>query len=249
MLRIAWFVYTAAVQATLIVQNNNQLVDLNSARIELGNEFQKSGLNTPNFGLSKDIYKADKLEFIKHEGDEAFGKYLAMNIPYQPVKNLFDAVNKTIGNDKLNNPGSEAHITIITPPEYEFVLKKAGVTIEEVNDIAQRAKIQKAKFEAFCLGRSCVEESALRDRGSSSRFSDSDRLCTYFIVVKDTNKDLLRIRKRIFDLYVSKGGERSWFDPKAFWPHITIGFDIRDFHIQDGIFKGSNSCMSRLKLI
>jgi hypothetical protein len=43
--------------------------------------------------------------------------HLAMNIPYIPVESLRKEVEKRLGSD-LKNRG-EAHITVITPPEYE----------------------------------------------------------------------------------------------------------------------------------
>ncbi|OMJ07608.1 hypothetical protein AYI69_g11404 [Smittium culicis] len=183
-----------------------------------------------------------------------------MNIPYRPVRDLFKLLNATEGKGKLKFPGTEAHLTIITHDEYDHVLKQAGVTIEEISEIAEAYRIQESLFKVHCLGRSCIYDSArnnhqphefIRSRNSSSRNRNSnpEKLCTYYIVVKDMDQDFLRIRKMIFDLYLRKGGERSWFDPSAFWPHITVGFDDRDLFNIDGVFKGSNSCISKIKMV
>ncbi|OMJ07871.1 hypothetical protein AYI70_g11908 [Smittium culicis] len=261
MMKTLFLLCVSIAHASLIIQksssNNLSNIDV------LSDEPGISNLDTDQFArkykLSKKIYKARKEKFIKHEGDELFGKYLAMNIPYRPVRDLFDALNMDMGKGKLKSPGTEAHITIITPREYNLVLKQAGVTIEEISEIAEAYRIQESLFKVHCLGRSCIYNSALHNRQpqqistssntTSSNSFGSEKLCTYYLVVRDIDQDFLRVRKMIFDLYLRKGGERSWFDPSAFWPHITIGFDDRDLFIQDGVFKGPNSCISKIKMV
>ncbi|KAJ1775088.1 hypothetical protein LPJ62_006961, partial [Coemansia sp. RSA 2167] len=67
---------------------------------------------------------------------------------FSQFKALFDAVNATTGS--LQSRG-EAHVTIITPPEFDRVLKPAGVTIQEIEEIAQQANIQHSRLTPVCL--------------------------------------------------------------------------------------------------
>ncbi|OLY82497.1 hypothetical protein AYI68_g3383 [Smittium mucronatum] len=163
-----------------------------------------------------------------------------MNVKVDSVTQLFEEVNRVLGGGVLERPSVyEAHITVITPPEFDFVLKQSNVTINEINLAASRRNIQGFKFGVACIG---------RGRAINLEEGRKKVLDTYYIVVSDEDSSFYELRKEIHELYIRKGGDRSRFDPKAFWPHITLGFTERDLHIQDGVFKGINSCIKSLRV-
>ncbi|KAJ2084401.1 hypothetical protein H4R24_000031 [Coemansia sp. RSA 988] len=170
--------------------------------------------------------------------DRPFGSYLQQTLAFASFQDLFAEVGAVDGVD-LQSRG-EAHVTVVSPPEFDYVLKPAGVTIKEIEDIAINSNIQSARLKPICLGRfngSLPKPIADTDRGN---------FMLYSLVVADDHGDLLSIRQQIFKLYHDKGGEGALFQPKAFWPHVTIGYDRRDLFIEDGIYKGKNFCYARI---
>ncbi|KAJ2354295.1 hypothetical protein GGF43_003284 [Coemansia sp. RSA 2618] len=196
--------------------------------------------HAPSFTLKDTALQSDRIPFDSHSDDMPFGSYLQQTLDFSQFKDLFDAVNATAGS--LQSRG-EAHVTVITPPEFDRVLKPAGITIQEVEEIAQQARVQHARLSPVCLGRfngSLPNPAADADKG---------RFLLYSIVVADDFGDLLAIRKKVFDLYRKKGGEGALFQPESFWPHVTLGFDRRDLFVEDGIYKGANYCYARIRLV
>ncbi len=180
--------------------------------------------------VSSAILRTETSPFETHSGAGPFDSYLVMNIPFEPVKRTFDALNKSCGGHLVNR--NEAHITVITPPEYNEILKNY-VSMDEINAIALQSKIQNSKFTLKCLGRG---RALLSDNWEE----------TYYLVVQSS--DLVRIRSTIFKKYISKGGEPSRFDPENFYAHITVGFTKADLHETNGVKKGLNSCVSDIEL-
>ncbi len=166
--------------------------------------------------------------FVPHTGQKKFESYLALNLNYAPFASLYEDLQKSYG--RLKNR-AEAHVTVVTPPEYDEVLS-AFLTMNEINDLASKFEIQKAHLNALCIGRG---ETLLNDKTES----------VYFVVLD--SKDLLKLRHQIFNAFVAKGGLPSHFDPENFYPHITLGFSLRDLHESDGVKKGRNACFSKLK--
>ena len=157
-------------------------------------------------------------------GFGSFDNYLIQNIQFNPIKDLYSSLEKYV-EKKLINRG-EAHITVITPVEYDKIFKNY-LSMNEIEEIALNNNIQEAKFSIVCLGRGQAEIDGKLEQA-------------YYLVIK--SQDLLNIRKKIFDFYLEKGGESSKFDPEGYYPHITVGFSKRDLHESDGIKKGKNSC-------
>ncbi|PIA19100.1 hypothetical protein COEREDRAFT_90467 [Coemansia reversa NRRL 1564] len=194
--------------------------------------------DTPSFGLQHGALRSDKIPFHSHSEEKPFGTYLQQTLEFKPFQGLFTAVNATAG-VALQSRG-EAHVTVVSPPEFDYVLKPAGVTIREIEAIAINANIQAARLKPVCLG---------RFNGSLPRpTSDLDEgvFMLYSLVVADDYGDLLSIRQQISRLYHEKGGEGALFQPEAFWPHVTIGYDRRDLFVEDGIYKGKNFCYARI---
>lgn len=158
---------------------------------------------------------------------------LAMNIQYAPVLNLRDQVNKALGL-RLNflrnweNTG-EAHITVITPPEYKGVLSKR-LSMKRIAAIASEEKIQESDLTIKGLG--CGQKEL---HGTTEQ--------TFFIIVESAN--LLKIRTRIYEEYLKAGGAKDAWNPDAYYPHITVGFTKRDLHEGDGVIKDITHSMDK----
>lgn len=119
-----------------------------------------------------------------------------MNFDYHYVKPVFELLNST--KVPLINRG-ESHVTVISPPEFA-VLATAGITIEQVNKIARDLKIQSSKVTIVCLGKEDVV------------VADLNKI-VYQVIVKVPN--LVKIRQKIFQLYIQRGGNSALFDPQV----------------------------------
>lgn len=183
-----------------------------------------------NLNLSNEIHKTESVEFLSFNQPNQWGSWLQQNLPYDPARQLTAQI-ENIYQVKLKSRG-EAHITVITPIEYWNVLKPSGLTMEDINKIAVKMKIQQAKFQVLCLG-----------RGSAQIENNSEQ--TYFIVVR--SQDLFNIRREVQKLFVSKGGNETQFNPSQYYPHITLGFTKRDLHESDGIIKDERSCIRNIQ--
>jgi 2'-5' RNA ligase len=141
------------------------------------------------------------------------------------------AIEKTIGR-KLTNRG-EAHITVVTPLEFDQVLKPF-LTIEEINKIAKDNSIQESSFDILCIGSGRKELDGVNEE-------------TFFFVVE--SPDLLKIRHKIQEAFEAAGGKKSLFNGNYFFPHITIGFTKRDLHISDQVIKDDRSMDARFRIL
>ncbi|CEG75211.1 hypothetical protein RMATCC62417_10294 [Rhizopus microsporus] len=175
----------------------------------------------PVLKISRKILNAKKVPFVEHPAGN--NSWLGMSVDFKYIKPVFEELNSTAV--PLLNRG-ESHITVVSPPEFA-VLASAGVTIEQVNDIARKNKIQSSKLKIVCLGKEDVTINNIRK-------------IVYQIIVK--SDDLVKIRREIFKLYVQKKGNTALFDPESFWPHITVGFTSSDVFIEQGVYKGANVC-------
>ncbi len=182
--------------------------------------------SSQQFVLSAEIYNNQQQQFIAHHGEGRFGSYLTMNINYAPMKDLFDQVAASYP-AKLKSRG-EAHVTVVTPPEYYDQLR-SHLSMVEIDALA--ANIQSSTFSVVCLGRAAVE---INQQQQSALF-----------IVLDS-PELLAIRQQIQALYVKKGGNAADFNPTHFYPHITLGFTARDLHESDGVIKDKKSCYAQL---
>ncbi|KAJ2492857.1 hypothetical protein IWW37_001029 [Coemansia sp. RSA 2050] len=189
--------------------------------------------DAPTFAFPHDALDSHDVPFLSHSENRPFGSYLQQTLSFARFEDLFKAINATVGT--LQSRG-EAHVTVITPPEYDRVLKPAGVTIEEIEEIARQHNLQGARLQPVCIG---------RFNGSLPRpasEADSGTFLLYSLVVADVFGDLTSIRQEVLKLYRKRGGEGALFQPEGFWPHVTLGFDRRDLFTEDGIYKGSNFC-------
>jgi 2'-5' RNA ligase len=168
-------------------------------------------------------------EFIPHIEEKPMQAYLAMNLPYAPYEKLYKQLEKAEGLE-LKNRG-EAHITVVTPIEYDKALKK-HLSIAEIHKIAEEAKIQQATYTPVCIGRGQKDISGKIEK-------------TYYVVVE--SPDLIELRGKIEEAYVKNGGRAQDFVPEKFMPHVTLGYTARDLHHEDGVRKNSTSCIYNFK--
>lgn len=200
--------------------------------------FHLSAYAIEQLPLSKNIYLTQKLPFESHQGQGPFDTALAMNIPYSPAKalrlRLEDYLQYPLRFFTGWNKEGEAHITVITPPEYSDVLK-AFVSIERIEEIAQDNNIQTSDLTILGLG-----------RGSLNINNKTEE--TYFLIAE--SKNLVKIRQEIYKEFLKNGGNPSAWNPNHFHPHITIGYSLRDLHEADGVIKDvMHSLDNRFELI
>lgn len=188
--------------------------------------FGYSNISSAELLISEEVHNNEKLELLHHSGPGKFDNYLVQNLQFSPVRELYKSLEEKLETPLINR--GEAHITVITPIEFNKILKKY-ITMDDIDEIANEMSIQESGFSIVCLGRGQTEIAENLEQA-------------YYIVVE--SEDLIAIRWAIFDRYVENGGEPSKFDPEGYYPHITVGFAVRDLHESDGIKKGKNSCFS-----
>lgn len=162
----------------------------------------------------------------------ALKNYISYDLDYAPYKIQREQLEAELQNQKhpiakdlpLKNRG-EAHITVITPPEFDILSKK--ISAELIHSTANDFFKQKPEFQQICIGEGRLQQ-------------NSKNLWTYFIVVKSPT--LIELRKKLAQLAKVTNQE---FNPLEFYPHITLGFNSRDLHLQDGVVKNENSCLKK----
>ncbi|KAI9230826.1 MAG: hypothetical protein DHS80DRAFT_11883 [Piptocephalis tieghemiana] len=209
-------------------------------------------LDYPDFDIkvnvSRHLHDSHKLPFQEHVGKGPFGTWLGLTLPSEPARDLLQELNglrrgnhsdsdhedKGPQNQKELRGRGEAHITVLTPPEIHRVLRPAGLNMDRVHEIALAHGIQNATFTTRCLGRARVQPK--QGKGMEE---------VYFLVVD--SPDLVRIRWAVWEAYVQEaGGEPALFAPEAYWPHVTVGYTLRDYFPEDGVWKGVNSCWAEV---
>ena len=183
------------------------------------------------FYIDQSVFDSEKLDFISHTGNGFYSNYLTMEIPFEPVRSVLNQL-KAKTEKKLKNRG-EAHITVLTPVEYNEI--KKYIDMNEINSIAIECDIQNSRFGILGIGKGEIKD---KKQGVMQ---------TYFIVVESYN--LLNIRVKILKKIMQNGGDISVFDPYDFYPHITLGFTHRDLHIQDGVVKDEGSVFEKIEVI
>lgn len=192
------------------------------------------GSDTPQFQLNHEIFDTTSVPFEIHvdqDNPKSYGNWLGLNVPYEPAKDIWKQIEAQTHTTLQNR--QEAHITVITPPEFVEILQPAGITMAEINEIAKQMRIQESKYDIYCLGR-------------KRKLKAGEMYVVYSIIVK--SQDLIDIRRAIFELYTRKGGEPSQFNPDSFSPHITVAYTKSDLFEGDGIFKSTNSCWGIIEL-
>lgn len=173
--------------------------------------------------LSKDVFKRVPFSTLYSE-DGA----LIRNVDYFSVNALIPQLNSLY---KLNlEDRREAHITVITPPDFKSGLTKLFTVNEMLNRYS--ASIQGMPFHVVCVG---------------SRTSSDRKKQVFYLVVKSNKLSNIR-----FDLAKEAKLRAAAlniplvFKPENFYPHITIGY------VNDDVFEFSKepeSCLKDVKLV
>lgn len=187
--------------------------------------------NAQILSLSSKVLRGNLVPFISHAGVGQFDNYLAMNLPFDPVADLFKQI--ITKEKRVMSSRGEAHITVVTPIEYWNVLRPKKISIQEIQSLAKRMQIQYSKFEILCLGMGKAKINNLEEK-------------TFYVVVE--SEDLITFRKEIQKLVIARGGSETDFNPYSFNPHITVGFTSRDLHESDGVIKNKSSCTYKLRI-
>ncbi|UOF01970.1 2'-5' RNA ligase family protein [Bdellovibrio reynosensis] len=180
----------------------------------------------PSLSLRKIAYSPSEITTQTfHAGKEK--SYLSLDLAYAP----FEKIRKDLeAQDQLQlQHRGEAHITVITPPEFKILQKK--VSMKEIETLAAEMGLQKSAPQLLCVGKSSLQISGKMES-------------TYYVVVE--SERLYQIRKAVGLLYHKKGGKEI-FDAENYHPHVTLGFTKRDLHIEDGVKKNASSCLYGLK--
>ncbi len=151
--------------------------------------------------------------------------YVSVDLEYAAFKSLRQNLEKKIGL-KLANRG-EAHVTVVTPPEFQkLVTKLDSKEIETL--VSANLDLEQGSMKPICIG-----QGILRD----------DQ--TWYVVIE--MESARHARQRLSDAFVKAGGTLDDFRADEFHPHVTLGFDKRDLHLQDGVVKNASSCKFRLR--
>lgn len=180
--------------------------------------------------LDNSVYDTAKIPMVVHTGSGPYQSYLVQNVPYAPVLAVNKKIASIIGR-KLKTRG-EAHITVITPPEYDRALKGI-VSIERIHQLAEQWTVQEMTFDVICVGSGKAELEGKMEE-------------TFFLVVR--SEDLFNLRKEIEKMYLERGGKPGGFVAEKYYPHITIGYTKSDLHIHQGVVKNETSKDERFKL-
>lgn len=183
------------------------------------------------YEIPKPVYETKAMPINRHMGPGQWDSYLIMDLPFAPVAELFKQL--LIAEKMPLSSRGEAHITVVTPMEYWNILRPQGVTMDEINQLAEKSDLQGTPFTMVCLGKGQAE---VEKKVES----------TFYVVVE--SKGLLNLRGAIQKLYIAKGGKAAGFDPDNYFPHITVGFTKRDLHDSDGVIKNRKSCITDIKL-
>lgn len=195
--------------------------------------FLPDGTPWPVMDIDKSVYSVHQVKYdIKKDGAS---DYLSQKILYRPVADFRGQLEQLISKE-LKHRG-EAHITVITPPEYRDVLSEF-ISMEEIRHLAYSYGLQESPFHIACLGRGrVVKESADEEAPEKS-------MKTYYLLVE--SERLLRFREKVQTVYEQRGGVPGAFEAYHFFPHITVGFTDRDLHESDGVIKDPNTCWARV---
>lgn len=158
---------------------------------------------------------------IAFSAQAALKNYISYDLEYRPFEQMREQLEGRL-KITLKNRG-EAHITVITPPEFALLVKK--IPADEIHAIAEAVLKSKPAFEIRCVGGGSIKIKGKKES-------------TYYVVVK--SEVLLKIRQTLSQ---RAGLSVQIFNPQLFYPHITLGFTDRDLHYEDGLIKDESTCL------
>ncbi len=157
---------------------------------------------------------------------DATARYVTIDLLYDPFRRLTEAL-ETVEGIKLKTRG-EAHITLLTPPEFEVLAKRLVESeIRSAFDKLASDTPGSRAAEPICVGRGKL--------GAAK---------TFYVVVK--YRAAFRARQLLAKKFQASGGDATEFKPDVYYPHVTLGFTDRDLHLEDGVIKDARSCLHKL---
>jgi hypothetical protein len=178
--------------------------------------------------ITTDIKALESLEkrpYFKPEAD-----WVGIPMPFGPVEKIREELENRIGK-KLQHRG-EAHITVITPPEFRILAQT--LKMNTIDKIVAKEGSMKAPIKVLCLKKVTA---VLGNKTEESWFISVD------------SPELREFRNQVWRRFVANGGLPGDFVWKRWAPHITVGFTSRDLHDEDRISKEKADCAYELKAL
>lgn len=154
--------------------------------------------------------------------------YVSITVPLT----AFDKIKSDLESSQnlhLKSRG-EAHITVVTPPEFRKLSKK--IAPEKIHALMDNLAVDKTSYKLLCVGKG---EKQVKDKSFS----------TFYVVVESDG--LFKVRKTLEELFLTQGGSLSEFNSENYFPHVTVGFTEKDLHLEDGVKKDASSCIYSLR--
>ena len=148
--------------------------------------------------------------------------WLGLNISFPPIDSLRKDL-EIIRDLKIKTRG-EAHVTVLSPPEFKVVEKY--IPLKDLEVLAQAMGLQATIITPLCLAEAANPK--------------KENEVIYFIVVESPG--LLEIRREIYRRFVAAGGNPLQLNIMNYYPHITVGFTEHDLYESDGIIKDTRYC-------
>ena len=109
--------------------------------------------------LSFLLAQALSLATVAHAGEPGAAPVnpgqLNLSVPFEPIQKLFEEVKTSFDLPALRSRG-EAHITVLTPPEFQRVFA-SQFTAQEVMDIMRQEGLEQSHYDTVCLGHVSAE--------------------------------------------------------------------------------------------
>ncbi|MES2803890.1 MAG: hypothetical protein V4654_15465 [Bdellovibrionota bacterium] len=147
--------------------------------------------------------------------------YVSLDLEYPEYQQTLNKLDAFLSTSLVNR--GEAHITVITPPEFKTLTAK--ISAETIHQEWEEWKTK--NFKKVCLGEGSLKEKNLVFK-------------TYYIVVEAS--ELLAFREHLKNKYAVEN-----FKASVFYPHITLGFTEKDLHFEQGVIKDRKSCPKNLQ--
>lgn len=178
--------------------------------------------------LTADIKELESLD--KRPDFKPETAWVGIPMPYAPVEKIREELEKRIGK-KLQHRG-EAHITVITPPEFRILSQT--LKMNTIDKVVAKEGGMKAPIKVLCLKKVTA---VMGDKTEES----------WFISVEST--ELRELRNQVWRRFIANGGLPGDFVWKRWAPHITVGFTSTDLHDEDRISKEKADCAYELKAL
>lgn len=175
-------------------------------------KYSKPTDDKPVSSLFIDSTKTRGITFKTNAEPGPYGSYITLALDYPKYEKVFNQLKKDY--PLLKNRG-EAHITALTPVEYNCHFKPAGTTIKQLESV----------IEEFIKSNSYKMDFSIQRLGSHQ----VDQKETFFIIVE--SQDLLKLRQKWATL------PQKGFKAENFYPHITLGYTDQDLHSSQGVIK------------